>query len=146
MINGNWFLNLNNLTLPFYISKVKSGDVGNNHFFYAPYLTFPATPTSLSHDHLYQNDTYAYLAVDANGVGSNTQYSLNTSIQTGYQQIYYFNGPPADGGYFVYQVSPDVNTLSGTPTISYSNGLVGGPQPNFTWKDYISFLFLLPVS
>ena len=36
----------------------------------------------------------------------------------------------------MYQVAPDVNALSGTPTISYSNGLVGGPQPNFEWKGY----------
>lgn len=33
-------------------------------------------------------------------------------------------------------MAPDVNVSSGTPTISYANGLVGGPQPNFTWDGY----------
>lgn len=39
-------------------------------------------------------------------------------------------------GGWEYNITPDVNTLSGTPTISYANGLVGGPQPNFIWKGY----------
>ena len=136
MVTGNWFLNLNNMTIPFYITKEKNGSVDNNHFFYNQFNGFPATLTSISHDSLYQNDTYAFLTSGAFGIGANQQYSYNTTIKTGYQQLYYFNGPPADGGYFVYQIVPDVSTLSGTPVISYDNGYAGGPQPNFTWKGY----------
>ena len=29
-----------------------------------------------------------------------------------------------------------MNVSSGVPDISYANGLVGGPQPNFTWQGY----------
>ena len=60
---------------------------------------------------------------------SSYQYFFNTSLS---------GSVNTEGGssFWYYNITPDVTIAGGTPTISYSNGLVGGPQPNFTWDGY----------
>ena len=55
-------------------------------------------------------------------------YIFNTSVLQTFHN--------ASSSFWAYGIAPDVNTLSGTPVISYSNGLVAGPQPNFEWHGY----------
>lgn len=137
--------------------------LSNNHFFYSPFygqlyvnpagatnnteflkgstnLTFvenSAGQTFEINNHstiayeipIYVNDSLTASAEEA-------QYIYNSSIL---QRSYSGTGIGGNGAVtnaYSWVIAPDVNTLSGTPIISYSNGLVGGPQPNFTWKGY----------
>ena len=131
-ITNNYFLNLNNETLP--IGNINYGAanitarITGNHFFYNPIISYkgikPLHPFSVK-----VGDGLSYLMQDTNN---------NTYINN--PQYIYYNGQSLAPLNLVstkeYVITPDVEILTGTPTISYSNGLVGGPQPNFIWKGY----------
>lgn len=159
-ITNNYFLNLNNETLPIIGSASTQGTGWNptvkldgNRFFYKPtplesyvepygqYL--PAQVTTAYHDHwltgLPTQSTVTYeIPIDTNGTMTSTGPMLVSNIS--FQQVNVLSGGSAADGatpdVWSWSVAPDVNALSGTPTISYANGLVGGPQPNFIWKGY----------
>ena len=149
-IKDNVFENLNNMTVPIVQSASNDVDgwnpithISGNSFYYQPmklqsYISDngPFLTSQLSGS----SSTMAYeIPIDLNGTmtGQFSQYVFNTSIQ---QTNFESNGGTSDSGVtptvWSWGIAPDVNTLSGTPTISYSNGLVGGPQPNFTWQGY----------
>ena len=131
-ISGNYFLNLNNYTVPIVVSSDRA-NMSNNHFYYSPYPgtssvsigKVTSTDNWPDFPHTYDQLTYGYLVEKGSVSFSGSQYAFNSSV-TFDQNL----------SAYIYSVAPDVNTLSGTPIISYSNGLVGGPQPNFIWKGY----------
>ena len=74
-----------------------------------------------------------------------SQYVWNTSVlQPNPFNVHNATSPPSTSYLsspymntsWSWGIAPDVNTQSGIATISYANGLVGGPQPNFIWKGY----------
>ena len=118
-IVGNWFLDLNNMTRPWVDQSIYPLYLSGNHYFVSPpptnsydklgYVpTFNYTMTSL------ENETYAITV--GKGAHLNGSYFLtNTSV--------YLSPSGIQGGY-LYSYAPDVSTLSGTLTISYSTGNV----------------------
>ena len=123
VISYNYFCNLSNLTQA--ITDTGHDILTGNHFYWNPYLTNEFYHTNIIHIGPSSNgyDTYAIQTSGLFTIGNESPcYVFNTTIK--------------QSGDYLYNVTPDVNTLSGTPTISYSNGLVGGPQPNFTWQGY----------
>ena len=128
-ISGNYFLNLNNGMNPIFsvIQNYHStASIYNNYFYYKPAHSFAVTfplPT---------NYFYSYQI----GVGTKQKTTISGS-QYVYNSTREFSMSSTRGGpNYIWNLTPDVNTLSGTPIISYSNGLVGGPQPNFKWHGY----------
>lgn len=119
-IEYNYFLNLNNETVPIHMDRVLSPVImRDNHFGFEP-LPIQSHVTLGSY-YIRWNGTLPNLSSQ-----EATQYIFNTSVSAPYD-----NAPM-----WLYNITPDVKTLSGTPTISYQNGLVGGPQPDFVWKGY----------
>ena len=165
-ITGNWFLNLSNQTLPIVGSGSSDVggaspilNITNNHFYWSPPILSSIIPFNRTtniiqaygpKDYRTGNPTISgigyELPLDTNGtlytISGNNQYLYNTTITQNNSYGGAGSGGISEWGLsnteFVYSwvFCPDVNTLSGTPTISYSNGLVGGPQPNFTWQGY----------
>ena len=120
------------MTVNPYGDTLKSWNVSNSYI--DPYSGLP-TESTLTYE----------LPIGWNAslsVGQSPQLVSNTSLlQTTPPKGYHGGGnSPTESDFYntswSWAITPDVNTLSGTPTISYSNGLVGGPQPNFTWDGY----------
>ena len=139
-IVGNYFLNLNNMTNPW----MNQGDhypvytSGNHYYVSAPPLdsynkagyvaVYSNSELSNRSKVSIENLTYTIL-VNSSASTSDYNYVYNTSLQRSSLNDFHMN-------FYVYVFTPDVSIQSGTPTISYSNGLVGGHQPNFIWKGY----------
>ncbi len=161
-IAHNWFLNLSNETLPITgngwigTQEVLNEPMGlqgkmtlvDNHFYFHPFPLYqldapnglgynskqlgPMTPTMISS--LYTNISYEIpeqYNISSPTISDQNQYIYNTTML---QKSVGVNTNLVNA--YSWAIAPDVNTLSGTPIISYSNGLVGGPQPSFTWKGY----------
>ena len=157
-VSDNYFLNLNNRTMPI-SSQIdqsqpvanKYGDnatIYNNHYYFSPYngeSFVPINGATFSYQNLSSpldfmtelplSSTQTYEITSAKGgnsllSSSGDQYIYNTS-RTQVPTAQFPNSPT-----YVWQIAPDVNTSSGTPVISYQNGLVAGPQPNFEWHGY----------
>lgn len=151
-ISNNWFLNLSNETVPIMqigglCTHFKESD---NHFYYNPnplqsnvqvYTTPKSDIMNLqgpNNTHLLPSIVYtqSYATYEipmqnlpVNNISiNNPQYIFNSTI---YQADY-----PSSYDTWAYVIAPDVNVASGNPVISFDNGLVGGPQPNFIWKGY----------
>lgn len=161
-ITDSYFLNLTNGLLPIQGIEITQGSgwkpyisLTNNYYFYAniaPYGNVDPNGWSLKNqtlstptDHWLTTNplisTMGYeMPLDTNGTivaaGQMDQYVYNSTLQ---QHNAVYTGASGNGitlDAWAWVIAPDVNTLSGTPTISYQNGLVGGPQPNFLWKGY----------
>jgi hypothetical protein len=147
-IYNNVFENLNNQIIPIGSNNNESGlqgygsitgghstnHIGGNLFYYHPSPIESYVPLgnmTASEDSAqvgqiaYQMPTFYN---DSVSFSSSPQYISNTSVQVydSYQST----------KVWIYNITPDVSISSGNPVISYSNGLVGGPQPNFIWKGY----------
>ena len=158
-IYNNWFMNLNNETLPIAPENYDPASVNTfhmelyidgNHFYFQPAVgsshiavhSMPLnkqmanTPTAyLTRIPYGSNASYEIpLAYNSSIVSANNyQFTSNSSVL----QDANFNGTiTSPNTTWAWSIAPDVNALSGTLTISYTNGLVGGPQPNFEWKGY----------
>jgi hypothetical protein len=130
-IVGNWFLDLNNMTRPWVDESIYPLYLSNNHYFVSPpptnsYNKLGYVPVVNYATTSLLNETYA-ITVGKGSPLSGSYFLTNTSA---------YLSPSGQPAGYLYSYAPDVNTLSGMPTISYSNGFVGGPQPNFTWKGY----------
>ena len=146
-IYNNVFENLNNQIIPIGSNNNESGTqgygtitgghstnhLGGNKFYYSPSTIESYVPLgSMTSEEnsagigqiAYQMPTFYNDSMNLN----NPQYVFNTSKM--------INDPLFNLKTWIYNITPDVNILSGTPTLSYSNGLVGAPQPNFTWDGY----------
>ncbi|MBX8640919.1 MAG: hypothetical protein KIS29_11340 [Thermoplasmata archaeon] len=133
-VANNWFMNLNNLEAPIYTEQHTTNlTLFNNHFYYRPLPSETNIPS-------YYNVLYLS--------GKGSPYSMwiggGTTITEQSSSYQYFFNTSSSGSlttyggssFWYYNLTPDVTIASDTPTISYANGLVGGPQPNFTWKGY----------
>ena len=161
-IKGNYFLNLTNQTVPIAAGSESGGMdnwqykgyqptayIENNKFYmrsidqvYGPNGAYSHNPISnASFDPYTDKQTISYMGYEIPMLYNMTivstnqwQYTFNTST------LQYYTGAGVPVGWpkwaYSWEFAPDVNVSSGTPTISYSNGLVGGPQPNFTWDGY----------
>lgn len=145
-ISGNWFLNLDNQTAAIAIGTTTRGtnshftslNINHNHYYYNPLViaqTYGASyvPILRTPGSSYTSGNFTY------GLVVSTEQPLGANINvTGPQYVFNTSSTYVAAGQnnWFYTIAPDVNTLSGTPTISYANGLVGGPQPNFTWQGY----------
>ncbi|MBX8642975.1 MAG: hypothetical protein KIY10_10425 [Thermoplasmata archaeon] len=145
-IYDNVFENLNNQIIPIGSNNNESGDqgygsitgghsinhIGGNLFYYAPSPIETYVPlgnmTAEASNYIgqiaYQMPTFYNDTVSL----SNPQYIFNTSKMV--------TAPIWNLKTWTYNITPDVEILNNVPTISYSNGLAGGPQPNFIWKGY----------
>ena len=149
-IEDNVFEHLNNMTVPIVQSASNDVDGWNpalhlsgNDFYYMPMALESKIPVNgmfKASQLIGTNSTMAYeIPIDLNGTitGQSNQYVFNTSfIQTNFEPNGYASNSGVTPTVWSWAIAPDVNTLSGTPTISYSNGFVGGPQPDFIWKGY----------
>ena len=146
-IYNNVFENLNNQIIPIGSNNNESGQqgygsitgghsinhIGGNLFYYHPspiesYVPLGNITSEQNAAQIgqiaYQMPTFYNDSVSLN----NPQYIFNTSkIVT---------APLWSLKIWIYNITPDVAISNGNPIISYSNGLVGGPQPNFIWKGY----------
>jgi hypothetical protein len=126
---GNYFLNLNSATWPIFDDENNLPVIlQNNHFYYSPEPIAKYVWGNTQYSTI-QAGSPAYSLTFNKGIAITSQsqeYVYNASIAWNY------DGAPMQQ----WAVVPDVNIISGSPTISYSNGLVGGPQPNFEWKGY----------
>ena len=154
-IANNWFMNLNqqiipiggnNLQATFQNSGTKpqgtpSHDIhlSNNHFYYSPSPDYSYVPLN--------NNFHAI--VNASGKGTiSYELPINTTQKYSFgacpEYIWNWTTKQVAPSYmwsgndtsWYWGIAPDVNTSTGTPVISYQNGLVAGPQPNFEWHGY----------
>ena len=146
-IYDNVFLNLNNQIIPIGSNNNESSQqgygsitgghstnhIGGNLFYYhpSPIESYVPLGNMTSEENsaqvgqiAYQMPTFYNDSVSLN----NPQYIFNTSKM--------INDPIYNLKTWIYNITPDVAISNGNPVISYSNGLVGGPQPNFEWKGY----------
>jgi hypothetical protein len=153
-VEGNWFLNLNNMTASIVISE-GSGTytIQDNHYFFAP-LPIQNTifgknnpTTDFSTMWKYTSPTYPtgtdpvpvpiYSLQAQNGghlvLGSNTQLIYNT---TNKNYASGENGNNANLTAWQYGIVPDTSITGSQLYLGYNVGLQGGPQPNFEWKGY----------
>ena len=143
-VYDNYFMNLSQQIIPIGSNNNESGSQGNhgqyalidNHFFYRPAhdqnyvplfhnMTIETTDSQTVSAMSYQaplNESNKYTTVSGGTYVSNSSILAKDGMYNNYA--------------WVWNITPDVTIQSGTPTISYSNGLVGGPQPNFTWQGY----------
>lgn len=126
---GNYFLNLNNATWSIFDDQNNRPVIlQNNHFYYKP------EPIAK-----YVWGNMPYSTIQAGNPAYSLAFNKNINI-TSQSQEYVYNASVTwnynTESLQQWAVIPDVNIISGTPTISYSNGLVGGPLPNFEWKGY----------
>ncbi len=145
-IYDNYFLNLNEQIVPIGGNNNESGPQGwagkfqltDNHFFYSPAYGESHVPLFSSQG----IETTGQNTVSAMSYQIPVFYnSTLTSVSGG---TYVFNTthllspiPMYSGaGVWVWNITPDVTIQSGSPVVSYQNGLVGGPQPNFTFGGY----------
>ena len=139
-IVDNFFENLNQYVVPIRIMgqgglSVFRPVITGNSFFYSPQIISSAYGPVIPVDLTYVNSTYGYLFPYSMVVQNNTQPSIANSQFIFNSTMHAYDGN--DNGWdYKYNITPDVANISGTPIISYSNGLVGGPQPNFTWDGY----------
>lgn len=163
-LTGNWFLNLNNLSVPIGTNDRTCNNQGSdpavtlsgNEFFYAPLPSqagvlaggpieqdqvAPGTPADPSWSYggpLYSQATYVL------PVGWNTssftvagpQLVSNASLLQVDPQPQGRLGTGYENTSWSWSVAPDVSTASGTATVSFAAGGEGGPQPNFFWRGY----------
>ena len=139
-LNNSYFLNLNNYTKlfaygpNFYHNSFwpVNIDFNNNHFFVSPYSSEAILPVTAINGNITAS-TYV------NPVNGSSASKLTLSIT---KNPYMFNAGKTEAtdsagfGGNAYVYAPDVMLSDSQLTISYSNGLVGGPQPNFTWQGY----------
>jgi hypothetical protein len=135
--------------------------LGQNHYFYSPLVgttyvpvggTYGPTSTAMTSGAT-KDPTYHVVLSNATAtyeipMGPNdtitaatNAYQLvsNTSIRQGIQNGLWLSGTGTtilNSKDWSWSVAPDVNVSSGSPVLSYSNGLVAGPQPNFYWHGY----------
>ncbi len=145
-IYNNYFLNLNEQIIPIGGNNNESGPQGwagkfrliDNHFYYSPAYGESSVPI------------FSNMNVEA--TNQNTVSAMSYQIPVFYNSTltavsggtFVFNTshfvtpiPMYSGkGVWVWNITPDVTIQSGAPMISYQNGLVGGPQPNFTFGGY----------
>ena len=166
VIANNYFLNLNNITMPISVGQINMeggwgtgfvkeyATIYDNHYYYspafggnldpnAPYLTNMNTTNSPVSSYCSKPmdtiSTYEISMVHNSSLNVTLGGQLveNTSV---IQHDYYSSWQYATGSLFTkaysYAILPDVTIQGDTPVISYSNGLVGGPQPHFEWKGY----------
>ena len=127
ILTNNWFMNLNNGTVPLMIENAAAYvDLIGNHYFVNP-ETQPSLHGVL---HLtgypFQNPYAMYVGNVSHISDSDYTYSFNSTETGSYSGL---------SGY-LWNYTPDVTISKGIPIVSYSNGLAGGPQPNFIWKGY----------
>ena len=127
ILTNNWFMNLNNGTAPLMIENAAAYvDLIGNHYFVNP-ETQPSLHGILHlTGYAFQNPYAMYVGNVSHISDSDYTYSFNSTETGGYSGL---------SGY-LWNYTPDVTISNGNPLISYSNGLVGGPQPNFIWKGY----------
>ena len=127
-ISCNYFLNLNNGVMPIFAviqNHRSTASIYNNYFYYKPLYGFGVTsPIPVNYFYSYQIGVGSKQKTTISG----SQYIYNSTREMS------LRGPGVPN--YIWNLTPDVNTLSGTPVISYNNGYVGGPQPNFIWKGY----------
>jgi len=142
-INGDWFLSLSGK-----LSTVRTGGYGpaglpaktsvrltNCHFYEdpAPGTSYVPVDSPTANLQLANNSSYAFFVNGGPLTFVNGPLVWNTS----YSQLYKDPaGIPIFGPNWLWDYAPDVNTTSGTPVVSYVNGFVAGPQPNFPWHGY----------
>ena len=156
-VAGNYFLNLNNMTIPFLSEDAGNGKqgwnpvvhLGENHFYYAD--------TSLGGINGNPNQAWSSVMYNTSApIGSISGYHLITSLLNEYPvmenaTVSSASGPLVENttrtqtawppGFFnttmySYVIAPDVAIGSGSPVVSYQNGLVAGGQPNFLWSGF----------
>ncbi len=142
-ITGNYFLNSNNVTKPIFIANNYNGsatisfpiNINDNHIYMGRFPGYPAQDLSTSTS---GNYTYLSYVIPQPGVlpptinyeGTGTYMYLSPSIDTP------AGGIPDTTNFTPYVFTPDVIDNGNSLMISYANGYVGGPQPNFIWKGY----------
>ena len=142
-ITGNYFLNSNNVSKPILFGDNFNGTafdifpvhISNNHIFMGSYPAFPNQELSPL---LTGNFTYLSYVIPQHTPEQPTLYynDTGTYMFEGIQNLTSVAGYPGTGNFTPIVFTPDISVSSGIPVISYSNGLVGGPQPNFEWKGY----------
>jgi hypothetical protein len=164
-VTGNWFLNLNNKTVPVGTNwcgatPACSGStavatdptlaLAGNHYYWAPSPASPgdSDPTGPLHPSQYRALPVEYYTDES--LYSNIPYELPLAPGTDlisasdYQLVSNTSvnqtDSPSPAYYTPYSwswsVAPDVSAASGTPEISYAYGLDAGSQPDFFWKGY----------
>ncbi len=159
-IENNWFLNLNNETVPMVMFGAWPGaPVGqtnftliNNHFFYSPLSGqthvdingpfYPAqnvtgapiingAPTESTAT--YEIPGGANIANQMIDTHNNGVYIYNTSIMQPWPSLPNGLGPniSAIRDYWSWEIVPSLSINNGNPLLSYQG--MGGPQPNFTY-------------
>lgn len=158
-VTGNWFLNLDQLTMPFAIANCCDGggltprgtyNVYGNHYFYyptreanIPVVTDAKAPSRYQGDApsaatYTTNTSYAFFVNDTPNSGINVQYNSTSQLispRMGYVNDSYLTNHEFDG-FSYYGIAPDVNVTTGTPIVSYRNGLTAGPQRDFYWHGF----------
>ena len=122
-IDNNWFLSLNNMTVPI-VSDAKDQTISNNHYFFEPTPYEQDVKLGVIPGVHGDSYTYANLLLGSQNVTSSSGVLISN------------NTSKAATGNYIWNITPDVFISNGNPLISFSNGLVGGPQPNFIWKGY----------
>ena len=127
ILTNNWFMNLNNGTAPLMIENAAAYvDLIGNHYFVNP-ETQPSLHGILHlTGYAFQNPYAMYVGNVSHISDSDYTYSFNSTETGGYSGL---------SGY-LWNYTPDITISKGIPIVSYSNGLAGGPQPNFIWKGY----------
>lgn len=163
-LHNNWFLNLNNKTVPIQSIIGSAGQGYNalislsagNHFYYYPnklqsslpvYTTPPKVPFDNNSKHWY---LFPVNSGDRSTAPTSANYTFEIPIAwhgqlttSPYQDQYVFNssviqsnifGPSSNDLSYAWIIEPDVNTSTGMPVVNFQNGLVGGTMPNFIWN------------
>ena len=137
--------------------------LSNNHFFYMPFYgqSYVNPSGATNNTEFLKGSTNITFTENSGGqtfeinnhstIAYEIPIYLNDSLTASTEQVQYiynssilqrsYSGTGIGGNNAVtnaysWVIVPDVNTLSGTPVISYNNGYVGGLQPDFTWKGY----------
>ncbi len=162
-IENNWFLNLNNETVPMVMFGTWPGSpVGvtnftlvNNHFFYTPLKGQTHVDINGPFYHA-QNVTGAPI-INGTPTESTVTYEipgganiLNQMIDTNNNGVYIYNtsimqpfpslpdgiGPniTALRDYWSWEIVPSLSIINGSPLLSYQG--MAGPQPNFTYRGH----------
>ena len=147
VVENNWFLNLNNATMPYaeqLLATTVTSSISGNHYFYSPLKGADYVPVNILNQKYvtltniggHWNATYSMglMVGETYVLGTNGQYVYNSSVTSSFDDDYIPGGPNQTSYWYI--IAPDVMQNGNALTISYSNGLVGGPQPNFTWDGY----------
>jgi hypothetical protein len=130
-VTNNWFMNLNAYDVPWVILNLSSSSTtlttSGNRYFFSPVDGLTSVPVQ-DYDALVYNTSNSLIKWG----DSAPIYNTTTKASS----IPDFRSMFLASQIFAWAIAPDVNISGGVPVLSYSNGLVAGPQPDFYWHGY----------